>query len=435
MTVSEPKPAAQDRFSPGYLRYALAILFLVNVVNMVDRSIMGVLLESIRKDMHLTDTQIGILTGFAFALFYAVAGIFIARLSDLYDRRIVLGVSLLAWSGMTAVTGGVHSFSQFFLARMGVGVGESSAIPTSNAMIADYFPPTQRPLALAVFTAGSFLGVMLGSMLGGYVGEIWGWRWAFVVAALPGLPLAILVFATLRDPPRGGSDGRPSSDRATLGETLKSLAGNRTFLLLILSSGFITFMLFGVIGWFPAFLMRAHGLSQSAVGLFFGTALGLGTAAGAIAGGLTANILAKRSLRWLTLMPLLLSVLFLPLYEIAIYAPNVSVSLVLIGLVSAVGGATLGPVLAAIQTVVPPRMRATGSSLTGFSGSLIGLGGAPLVVGVLSDFFAQSMDPAPALQRALAISVLAALLVSALLFLSDRAFARSAFLQPPSAPE
>lgn len=399
------------------------VLFLLNVVNMADRSIMGVLLESIRQDMHLTDTQIGVLTGFAFALFYAVAGVFIARLSDLYDRKFVLAASLLAWSAMTAATGASHGFWQFFLARMGVGVGECSAIPTSNAMIGDYFPAAQRPLALAVFTAGSFLGVLLGSLIGGYVGAQFGWRWAFVAAGLLGLPLVLLTL-TLRDPPRGRSDGAAVGEAATFRTTLKTLAGNEAFLLLILASGFITFLLFGVIGWFPAYLMRKHGLDQTTVGLFFGVALSLGMAVGAVVGGIAANRLAAGSLRWLTRMPLLASLLFVPLYELAIFAPDPRLALVFIGLASAVGGATLGPVLAAIQTVLPPQMRATGSGFTGFSGSLIGLGGAPLVVGILSDRFARVMDAGDALQRALAIAVLMGVFASLFLWAADRAFGR-----------
>jgi len=418
-------------FSPASLRYALGVLFFVNVLNMVDRSIMGVLLESIREDMELSDTQIGILTGFAFALFYAVAGIFIARLSDLYDRRLVLSASILVWSVMTAATGAVHGFAHFFLARMGVGIGESSAIPTSNAMIGDYFPATRRSLALAIFTAGSFLGVLVGSALGGYVGQYFGWRWAFVVAALPGVPLALLTFLTLRDPPRGGSDGHVVTEKMSLAETLRALFGNQAFLLLILSSGFITFMLFGIVGWLPAFLMRRYALEQATVGLFFGTALGLGTAAGAVIGGMTANGLARRSLRWLTRMPLLLSFLLLPLYELAIFAPDATISLIFIGLVSMVGGAMLGPVLAAIQTVLPPGIRAVGSSLTGFSGSLIGLGGAPLIIGILSDLFARSMDSATALQFALACAVTAGVFVSVLLFFADRVFASRYCLMAP----
>lgn len=425
MKAAPPRPAQAETFSPAYLRYALAILFLTNALNVADRSIVGVLLEAIRKDMDLSDTQIGVLTGFAFALFYAIAGIFIARLSDLYDRRIVLGASVLIWSGMTALTGAASTFGQLFLARMGVGVGESSAVPTSHAMIADYFPPAQRPLALSIFIAGAFVGVLGGSALGGYVGQAYGWRWAFVVAAAPGIPLAILILLTLRDPARGSSDGVAAAAKLqSLPITLKALLNNAPFLLLILSCGFITFMALGLIGWLPTFLMRVHHLDQGRVGLFFGTAVGIGTVVGTVLGGVIANRLARRSLRWLTRLPFMLSFLLPPLYEIAIMVPRAEFSLLFIGLATMVGSAMFGPVLAAIQTVLPPAMRATGSSLTGFCGSLIGLGAAPLIVGMLSDHFTAELGAAEALRRAIAISVGAGFVLSLLLFLADRALVR-----------
>jgi len=411
----------QSEYSRPYSLYALGVLFFVNMLNMADRAILGVLLESIRLEMYLTDTQVGLMTGFAFALFYALAGIYISRLSDRFDRRVVLGLSILVWSAMTAVTASVHSFWQLFIARVGVGIGESSAVPTSNALIADYFAPAKRPFALAVFTAGSFGGILLGSTLGGYVGGHFGWRWAFVMAAILGLPIAILTFATLRDPSRDRSDGRPLVS-LSIGETLRTLIGFRAFLLLIVSAGFITYMVYGITSWFPAFLMRKHNMTQADGGLLFGVALGIGTALGTLAGGVAATRLAKRSLSWLTRLPLLLSLFCLPLYELAIYAPNASIALIFFGAASAIGGAILGPLLAAIQTILPTSMRAIGASLTGFSGSLIGLGGAPLVVGVLSDYFATSMDTAAALQRALAFAVLASLPTSWLLFRADVAF-------------
>ncbi len=414
--------AEKAEFSSGYLRYVIVMLFLVNVINLADRTIMSVLIESIRLDMHLTDGQIGLLSGFAFALFYAVAGIFIARMADLHDRRIVLGVSILAWSALTAITGAVHSFWQFFLARMGVGVGEAGAVPISNAMIGDYFPPEHRSLAHAVFIAGSFIGVFVGSLIGGYVGDAYGWRIAFVAAALPGVPIALLVFATLRDPRCNGDGKITTVDASTLGGTLRTLAKNNAFVFLSLSCGFLTFMVFGLITWFPAFLMRTHGLEQATVGLYFGTTLGVGMACGSVLGGLIANVLAKRSLRWLTGMPLILSFLFIPLYEIAIFASNSTVSLIFIGAAAALGGATLGPALGAIQTVLNPSMRAMGASVTGFSASLIGLGLAPFLVGILSDYFTPEMGAAAGLQTALAVTVLMGVVASLMLFCAHRSF-------------
>lgn len=435
MTNSSALSTAQPRYSSAYLYYALGVLFLVNLVNMVDRAVMNVLLEQIRLDLHLTDTQAGILSGFAFALFYAIAGIFLARLSDLYNRPVVMTGAIMIWSGMSALTGAAHGFIQLFLARMGAGVSESSAIPTCSALIADYFPASQRSLALGVFSIGSFLGVVVGSVIGGYVGSHYGWRWAFLAAGLFSLPIALLTAFTLRDPPRGYSDGTgEGSPQAapSLITTLRSLGGDPAFVTLILSAGLITFLAYGVSAWLPAFLMRIHHLDQMSVGLWFGITISVGSAAGSILGGIAANMLAKRSLVWLTRTPLILSFFFLPFFEIAIYAPNAAVSLIFIGLACAVGGATLAPVLAAIQTVAPARMRATAAGLTGFSGNLIGLGSAPLLIGFLSDQFLAALGPAGALQRALGIAALGSVLASAVLFATDRAFARAAGKSGPS---
>ncbi|WP_068874699.1 MULTISPECIES: MFS transporter [unclassified Phenylobacterium] len=429
-------PRAAPTFSRAYLRYALALLFLVNLVNMVDRAALSVLLEQIRREMSLSDTQVGILSGFAFSLFYAGAGIFLSRLSDLYNRPVVMTAAIVIWSGMSALTGAAHGFLQFFLARMGVGVSESSAIPTCSAMIGDYFPPSRRALALGVFSIGSFLGVVIGFSIGGYIGFHFGWRWAFVAAGLLGLPVALLTWTTLRDPPRGWSDGAaPAGQGAppSLARTLRTLGGDTAFLTLILSAGLITFLAYGVTGWLPAFLIRVHHLDQVSVGFQFGAALSIGSAIGSIGGGVLANRLSRRSLVWLTRTPLLLSLLFLPAFELAIYAPDPQVALTFIALSSAVGAATLGPVLAAIQTVAPATMRATAAGLTGFSGSLIGLGGAPLLVGLLSDHFAQSTGAGEALRTALGIAGLVALLMSAMLLAANLAFSRSLTRQPPLA--
>jgi len=416
-------------FSRAYLRYALSILLLINLVNMIDRAAMNVLLEQIRRELALTDTQAGVLTGFAYSLFYATAGIFLARLSDLYNRPLVMSAAIVIWSGMSAITGAAQGFLQLFLARMGVGVSESSAIPTCSAMIADYFPPSRRSLALGIFSIGSFIGVVAGSVIGGYIGLHYGWRWAFVAAGLVGLPVAILTLATLRDPPRGWSDGASGPVQAAAPsalETIGFLIANKAFLGLIAGAGLITFLAYGLTAWLPAFLMRTHRLDQASVGLLFGIALSVGSAFGSIAGGVLADHMSRRSVRWLTRTPLFISLLFLPTFEAAILAPDVRLSLCFIGLSSAVGAAMLSPVLAAIQTVAPPRMRATAAGLTGFSGNLIGLGGAPLLVGLISDNLSGGSASPDALQQALSLAGLAAIPTSLVLFIAHRQFARFA---------
>tara|TARA_A100001391_G_scaffold160929_3_gene119721 strand:- start:5908 stop:7191 length:1284 start_codon:yes stop_codon:yes gene_type:complete len=412
------------KFSPRYLAYVVLVLFLMNIINYMDRSVIGVLVESIKHDLKLSDTQIGLLNGMAFALFYATAGLFMARIADLYDRRLLMSVSILIWTIMAAGTGLAANFLQFFVARMCVGVGESGAIPTANAMLADYFPPHRRPLAIGIVTAGAFFGILAGSALGGYVAQHYGWRMAFVVAALPGLPVAALIYATIKDPPRGGSDDVTSFDRVTMRGSLGLLLGNRSYVRFVVSGIMLTFLMFGMAGWFPAFLMRAHGLSQSNAGFSFGLALGLGAAGGMIGGGFISTVLARQSLRWLTRMPLYISLTLFPLFELAIYAPTATTSLLLLGTASALCGASYGPVLAALQTVIPPNIRAVGAGLSGLAVSSIGLGGAPLLIGMLSDHFQATMGAGAGLQRALAIAALAAIGVVFSLLSADRVFSR-----------
>lgn len=388
-----------------YLGYALALLWLVNVVNYMDRSIVGVLIEPMRADLRLSDTQIGLMTGFAFALFYAVGGVYLAHLADTRSRPALIAASILAWSVMTALTGAAQSFWQLLLARVGVGVGEAGVIPAANALLADSHPPERRPLVLAVFTSGSMIGIMVGSIVGGAVAAWYGWRWAFVAAGAAGLPLALLVRLTLRDPPRGASDILPDSTPITFTAAMRRIMQNAELLLLILGYAFLVFMLFGVVTWFPALMVRLYGLGPAHIGMQFGLALGLGTSVGAVLGGGVASRLACRDLRWLTRLPFVSMCLLWPLYQMAIFAPTVQLSLFLVAVVSAVGGVAVGPSLAAMQLVVPAPIRAKGAALNGLIGSLIGIGGAPLLVGMVSDHYTPLLGPAEALQRGLSAAV------------------------------
>lgn len=416
--------AVEPRVRP-HAWYGLALLSAINIFNYVDRTVIGVLLQSIKFDLNLSDTQIGLITGFAFALFYAFAGLAIAYLADIGSRRLVIGLSILVWSAMTACTGAATSFFQLFLARMGIGIGEAGAIPAGNSLIADWFPPSRRPLAMAAFGAGVFFGIMGGSWLGGYVGQHYGWRWAFVAAGIPGVPLALLALFTLREPTRGEADGIRDSVRASLGETVRALLANAPYVYLIAAFAFITFLIFGVVAWFPSFMIRTYGMSEGQVGFYFGTALGIGTAIGSVIGGVIANALARRSLRWLTLLPVFLSFFFLPLFEGAVFAPTAALSFLMIALVSSIGGAILGPVLSAIQTVVPAHMRTSASGLNGVAFSIIGHGGAPLLIGMLSDHFAgQGLSGPLALKYALAIAIAVGFLATVFLILAHRAYAR-----------
>jgi predicted MFS family arabinose efflux permease len=266
--------------------------------------------------------------------------------------------------------------------------------------------------------------VMAGSLLGGVVAEHWGWRWAFVAAALPGLPLALLVRYTLRDPGRGQADAVPAGAPPPLGAAMALILKDRAVVLLVCGFAFIVFMLFGVITWFPALLVRLHGMALSEVGAWFGLAIGLGTVAGALGGGWIANALSARDLGWIPRLPPFLLLLMWPLYELAIYAPSGGQAVILVGLVAAVGGAAYGPALAALQTALPAAVRAKGAALNGFVGSLVGMGGGPLVVGMLSDHFSPALGAAGGLQRGLGIAVCVGLLGVVFMGFAHRAFVR-----------
>ncbi len=411
-----------SRSAGGTHWYPVGLLFTLNVLNYADRSIMGVLIEPIKADLNLSDMDIGILTGFAFALFYAIAGLAIARLADLYSRKAVISLSVISWSLATALTGAASSFWQLFAIRTAVGIGEAGLIPSANAMLADLHAPARRPLVLAIFTGGSTIGLMAGAMLGGAVVESWGWRIAFLVAALPGIPLAILAALTLNEPRRASSGVSNHPGSARFGETLRWLLGNRTSRLLVLGLGLTTYLLFGLLTWFPAHLSRSFGAGPAIAGQAFGLALGIGTLIGALLGGALANRLAQRDLSWLIRLPLIAVAVLVPLLQCAIHAPSMPVALVMTGVVVAVSGACLGPILAAVQTVVPANMRATAAALCGFSASLLGVGGAPFAVGFLSDRMTGWLGPDGALQAALSIAALAGTPAIFVLWLASRSF-------------
>ena len=194
-------------FSLSYRRYVLGLLTVVYIVNFVDRQVLSILLESIKLDLGLSDTQLGLLSGTAFGLFYATLGIPIARLADIFSRKLVIVVSLALWSAMTALCGSASGFAMLLLYRVGVGVGEAGGSPPSHAVISDLFAPENRGAALGIFSLGVPVGILVGLLAGGWLDESLGWRTAFVVVGLPGLVLSVIVGRTLREPPRGMADG------------------------------------------------------------------------------------------------------------------------------------------------------------------------------------------------------------------------------------
>ena len=377
----------EERSHPAYTWYVVGLLAVVNLFNYMDRMLLSVLLPDIKHELSLSDSQLGLLTGLAFALFYATAGLPIARLADLWIRKRIIALSLVAWSLMTAVSGAAQTFWHLAAARVGVGVGEAGCVPASQSLISDTVPFRRRPVAFSVHLAGSMVGIMLGLALGGWIAQHFGWRNAFLILGLAGIPLAVIVSFTLREPVRGQADGPRAAATLPLSgrEALAALWKQRTFRQLVLVYGIANFSTFGINQWLPMFYSRSHGMTTADIGLFLGLVLGLGMTAGAVVGGMTASRLMRRDSRWAAWFCMIVAVLAVPFTATIFLADNAAVALAANFASAALSGSTAGPITTLVQSVVLPAVRSLAAAFVGFAASLIGMGLGPLFVGVLSD--------------------------------------------------
>jgi len=372
--------------SPAYARYVLGILFVVFVFNFVDRQILAILLEPIKADLGASDTAMGFLTGIAFALFYTVAGIPIARMADRGSRRTVIAVGLALWSGMTALSGMAQTFAQLALARVGVGVGEAACSPPAHSLLADYFPPERRATALAIYAMGIHVGILVGFIVGGWANQLLGWRQAFFIVGLPGLVLAIVVRLTVREPVRGITDGLAhATEMPSVSEALGILRKLGSLRHMAIGAGLHSFAGYGLAAWGPAFLARVHHMGSAEIGTWLGLITGFGGMIGAILGGTLADRLGARDERWRLWVPTLASIVEVPFLVAFLLwpTPGPALAIAVPGILA--GAMWLGPVFATTQTLVRPDMRALTSAVLLFVINLIGLGLGPQAVGVLND--------------------------------------------------
>jgi MFS family permease len=366
-------------------RYTLAFLFVLYALNYLDRQLLSILMEPIREELHLSDTQLGILSGFAFALFYATLGIPIARLADRHSRRNIIAVAVAIWSVMTACCGFAQSFVTLLLPRIGVGIGEAGASPPAHSMLSDYFPPKRRAAALAIYSAGIPVGILLGLAGGGWVNQAFGWRTAFLVIGLPGLLLSLAFYLTAREPVRGAQDGGTPDAMHGMTESLRHLWSLRTFRWLTLASALHAVCAYGVLQWNPSYLIRTFGLGTREVGLSLGLIIGVMGGAGTLFGGFVSDWLGKRDLRWYLFVPAISVALSIPFYFATFQAGTATLALALFVAPGFLANLFTGPSFATIQSLSPPRMRAMAASLYLFILNLIGLGLGPAAVGIASD--------------------------------------------------
>ncbi|HWK74445.1 MAG TPA: MFS transporter [Povalibacter sp.] len=385
----------------SYKQYLLTVLLVILASNLVDRVALGVLLQDIKIDLDLSDTQLGFLTGIAFALFYSVMGLPIARWADRGNRVTIITVTTVLWSTTVALCGFAANFAQLLLIRVGVAVGEAGCIPPAHSLIADYYTRADRPRAIGRYMLGYPLSAVLGYFLAGWLNELYGWRVTFLLLALPGLGLAALAWFTFREPRTGrasDADGireavRLSASSALDGPTphpsvrdvCVTLWNNVTFRHLLLSWSVMSFFGWGVAQWKPAFFIRSYGLDTGEVGTWFAVTYGLAGFVGTYWGGELASRCAARNER-LQLKAMAVAFAFFAVISAGIYVSSSPFwAFVLMGLSLLGVYTTYGPLFATIQTLVPPRMRASALATVYLFANLIGLGLGPLAAGALSD--------------------------------------------------
>lgn len=378
-------------FSPAVRNYALSVLVLVYTFNFIDRQILSILLEPIKQDLQLSDTALGMLTGFAFAVFYATLGIPIARYADRGNRRNLIALALTIWSAMTAVSGLAQNFWQLLIARIGVGVGEAGCSPPAHSMIADYFPAHNRATALGIYSLGIPIGILFGFIAGGWLNEFFGWRVAFFVVGVPGLILALLVKLTLREPSRGMAEGRRDEEaQPGIKDTFAYLWRKRSFRHLAAGGALSAFVGYGIVTWVPSFLIRSYDMTTGEVGTYLGLILGIPGGIGIALGGYLADRFGARDTRWyLWVVPVAL-ILTMP-FSVGVYlSDTATASLLFLILPILLGNFYQATTFSQTQGMATLRMRAVASALMLFLLNIFGMGAGPQAVGMLSDLLSDS---------------------------------------------
>jgi predicted MFS family arabinose efflux permease len=396
-------------------RALLILLAMVSFMNYADRMVLPAVAQSVKLEFGLSDTRLGLLNGFVFVLLYAATSLPLTRLADRTSRGMVLASALAFWSLATAACGMAKVFGQLAVARACVGIGESACQPVGYALVCEQLPAQQRNVGISWFLFGNNLGITAGFALGGWLGAQYGWRAAFIAVALPGLLIALLLAMITRRMSRRAGGAAPLSTAAATPyfSAVRQLFTNPTYRMLVWLSGVFAFTIFGPIAFLPAFFVRSHGLPMSTVGAMTGLAIGLGMAVGVLLGGTTADRLSRRSLaqpQFLCAVTILLSGLS---FVAALLAANPWWAFAMT-FVAAIFGSIASPIIStAVQNESPPELRATAASYSTLAVSVLGIGLAPLAIGMLSDILTPAYGK-ESLRWALLASLSACIVTSAL---------------------
>lgn len=410
---------------PGH-RTALTMLVLAYTLSITDRMILSILFPDIQAEFGISDTQLGLLGGLSFALFYATLGIPIARLSDQYSRKWIIAICLALFSLMTFLSGWATGFITLLLLRIGVGVGEAGVNPASQSIIADYFPAERRSFAMAILMLGANLGMMIGFVAGGLIAENYGWRAALMVVGAPGILLSLLLLRILKEPPRERFElDVLDTPIPAIRETAATMWANKAMRHLIAGSTVTSMLTYGITQWLPSFLIRGYDMSQSQAAILMAVVFGILGAVGALFAGKLSDRLSLRGFQYSVWMIAGVALAIIPFWMAAFLTDNFTLMVTLLILPAFTANFYLGPTLALVQTLSPVPMRAVASAVKMLCMNLIGLGLGPLIVGALSDFLTPKYGDS-ALSVALAIFMLLGVWGAFHFWLCGRALAQQA---------
>lgn len=369
--------------------YCLAVLTGMSAVNQLDRQLMSIVLDPVRREFGLTDVQLGLISGIAFAALYTTFSIPAALWAVDHSRRNLIAVAAAVWGGMTMLCGAAQTFAQLFVARLGVGVGEAGGIPPAHAMISDLYPPGERATAMAIWAAGINIGVFLAFMFGGLIAQRFGWRTAFVVPGGMTVLFAVLTRLTVREPPRAAEPYPFVVAPRSGGQVRESwrLMCQDPVLRHVCSGAIITATVgYGALAWVPSYLIRSHHMDIGSIGAYLAIAVGIGGALGNWLGGRYSDVLRRRDIRWSLWLVAALFIGSKP-FSIAFYLlHDTSSALAVFVVPAAIGAIFMGPSIAALHDRVPAALRPIVSAIYLLLVNFIGLGVGPLVTGALSQF-------------------------------------------------
>lgn len=382
--MTDTKQATDSKQPLDGHRSALTLLFLAFTLSITDRMILSILFPDIKSEFGVSDTQLGLLSGITFALFYAVLGLPIARLADRHSRKLIILASLVIFSMMTTLSGFAAGFLTLLLFRIGVGIGEAGVNPASHSIIADYFPKQRRAFAMSILTMGANVGMILGFVGGGIVAETYGWRAALLAVGVPGLILAFFFWLLLREPPRGTFEEKVPAPPPIL-TTVGTLYENLALRHMIIGSVVMGINAYGLTQWIPTYFIRVHEVAQSQAGMLMAGIFGILGGIGSLIAGKWFDHLSKRGFQYALWMIAIAPVIGWPFAVMGFLAEDLTTAIAFLVIPGFLGNFFLGPTIAMIQTLSPVNMRAVASALKMLLLNLIGYGIGPLLVGVISD--------------------------------------------------